>query len=179
MPDDLGRNSDRLNRTDSQLRCGGAGSGTGATTGVVVEGATGAGCAVCALPPPHWDVCDKKYVFDLSGPNGAALDATAACPARGSDTLMASLSAKEAADDAAFKTLTAQMAARNAKDAAAAQAAADADAAAKARGEAIGGFIGGLFGGGSAQTAQTAPVAPSTTTTVVAPVPVPAPPQHS
>src|SRR3569833_3004109 len=87
-------------------------------------------------PPPHWDVCDKKYVFDLSGPNGAARDATAACPARGSDVLMASLSAKEAADDAAFKTLTAQMADRNAKDAAAAQAAADADAAAKARGEA-------------------------------------------
>jgi len=129
--------------------------------------------------PPHWDVCDKKYVFDLSGPNGAALDATAACPARGSDVLMASLSAKEAADDAAFKALTAQMADRNAKDAAAAQAAADADAAAKARGEAIGGFIGGLFGGGSAQTAQPAPVAPSTTTTVVAPVPMPAPPQRS
>ena len=43
--------------------------------------------------PPRWDVCDKKYVFDLSGPNGAALDPTAACPARGNDVLMASLSA--------------------------------------------------------------------------------------
>src|ERR1700712_5741863 len=28
--------------------------------------------------PPHWDVFDKKYVFDLSGPNGAALDPAAA-----------------------------------------------------------------------------------------------------
>ena len=32
--------------------------------------------------PPSWDVCDKKYVFDLKGPDGAALDAGAACPAR-------------------------------------------------------------------------------------------------
>jgi murein L,D-transpeptidase YafK len=128
--------------------------------------------------PPHWDVCDKKYVFDLSGPNGAPLDPTAACPARGSDVLMASLTAKEAADDAAFKTLTAQMADRNAKEAAAAQSAADEDAAAKARGEAIGSFIGGLFGGGNAQTAQPAPTETSTTTTVVAPVPMPAPPQR-
>ena len=71
---------------------------------------------------------------------------------------MASLSAKEAADDAQFKSLTAQISDRNAKAAAEQQAAADADAAAKARGTAIGGFIGGLLGGGSAQTSQPAPV---------------------
>lgn len=120
--------------------------------------------------PPPWDVCDKKYVFNLSGPNGAALDAAAACPARGEDTLLASLTAKEAADDAQFKTLVAQIADRNAK-AAATQATADQEkAAAKARGEAIGGFFGGMFGGGNAQTAQPA----ASGSTVVAPTPMPA-----
>ncbi len=122
--------------------------------------------------PPSWDVCEKKYVFDLKGPDGKPLDAAAACPARSGDVLMASLGAKEAADNAEFKTLTAQMADRNARTAAEQQAQADADAAAKARGQVIGGFIGGLFGGGSAQTSQPAP---ATTTTVVAPVPMPAP----
>jgi len=121
--------------------------------------------------PPHWDVCDKKYVFDLSGPNGAALDAAAACPARGPDLLLASLTAKEAADDAQFKTLTAQMADRNAKAAAAAQADAEAQAAAKARGQAIGGFLSGIVGGGKAQAAQPTPAG---STTVVAPTPMPA-----
>src|SRR3569623_194298 len=119
--------------------------------------------------PPHWDVCDKKYVFDLSGPNGAALDAAAACPARGSDVLLASLTAKEAADDAQFKTLVGQITDRNAKTAAT-QAAADQEkAAAKARGQAIGGFFGGMFGGGNAQTAQPA----ASGSTVVAPTPMP------
>ena len=120
--------------------------------------------------PPHWDVCDKKYVFDLSGPNGAALDAAAACPARGPDLLLASLTAKEAADDAQFKTLSAQIADRNAKAAAATQADADAQAAAKSRGQAIGGFFSGMFGG----DAQTAQPAAKGTTTVVAPTPMPA-----
>lgn len=121
--------------------------------------------------PPSWDVCEKKYVFDLKGPTGEALDAQAACPARGADVLLASLSAKEAADDAQFKTLAQQMADRKAKDAAAEQAAADEKAAAKARGEAIGGFLGGILGGGDAQGAQPA----TGDTTVVAPTPMPAP----
>ncbi|HVY51674.1 MAG TPA: murein L,D-transpeptidase family protein [Devosia sp.] len=120
--------------------------------------------------PPSWDVCEKKYVFDLSGPDGAPLDPLGACPARGNDTLLASLTAKEAADDAQFKTLVAQIADRNAKAAAQAQAEADQKAAAKARGEAIGGFFSGLFGGGSA--GQTPPASGSS---VVAPTPMPAP----
>jgi murein L,D-transpeptidase YafK len=121
--------------------------------------------------PPSWDVCDKKYVCDLKGPDGAPLDATGACPARGADTLLAALSAKQAADDAQFKTLTAQIAERNAKSAADKQAAEAEKEAAKARGEAIGGFFSGMFGGGNAQTAQPAA---SGSTTIVAPTPMPA-----
>jgi hypothetical protein len=63
------------------------------------------------------------------------------------------------------------MADRNAKAAAAAQAQAAADEAAKARGQAIGGFLSGIIGGGNAKTAQPAPAG---STTVVAPVPMPA-----
>ena len=121
--------------------------------------------------PPHWDVCEKKYVFDLNGPDGTALDAAATCPARSGDGLEASLSAKEAADDAQFKTLTAQMADRTAKADAAAQAQAAADEAAKARGQAIGGFLSGIVGGGKAPAAQPAPAGAPT---VAAPVPMPA-----
>jgi len=120
--------------------------------------------------PPNWDVCDKKYVFELKGPNGEALDPAAACPARGADVLLASLTAKEAADDAQFKTLTAEIADRNAKAAAAQQTAEQEKAAEKARGQAVGGFLGGLFGGGNAQTAQPA----ASGSTVVAPPPMPA-----
>ena len=121
--------------------------------------------------PPSWDVCEKKYVFDLKGPTGEPLDPQAACPARGSDVLLASLSAKEAADDAQFKTLTQQIADRKAKDASAQQAAEAEKAAAKARGEAIGGFLGGIMGGGDAQGSQPA----TGSSTVVAPTPMPAP----
>jgi murein L,D-transpeptidase YafK len=121
--------------------------------------------------PPSWDVCEKKYVFDLNA-GGTPLDATAKCPARGSDVLMASLSAKEAADNALFKTLTQQIADRNSKTAAEKQAEADAEAAARARGQAIGGFVSGLFGNGNAQGAQPAA---SGGATVVAPTPMPAP----
>jgi murein L,D-transpeptidase YafK len=120
--------------------------------------------------PPNWDVCDKKYVFELKGPNGEALDPAAACPARGADVLLASLTAKEAADDAQFKTLTAEIADRNAKAAAAQQTAEQEKAAEKARGQVVGGFLGGLFGGGNAQTAQPA----ASGSTVVAPTPMPA-----
>ena len=120
--------------------------------------------------PPSWDVCEKKYVFDLKGPNGAPLDAAAACPARGQDTLLASLSAKEAADDAQFKALAAQIADRNAKAQQQVQAEDAEKAAAKARGEAIGGFFSGVFGGGNAQAAQPA----ASGSTEIAPTPMPA-----
>jgi murein L,D-transpeptidase YafK len=120
--------------------------------------------------PPSWDVCEKKYVFDLKSADGTPLDPQAVCPARGADVLLASLSAKEAADDAQFKTLAQQMADRKAKEAATQQAAADEKAAAKARGEAIGNFFSGMMGGGDAQAA------PATSgSTVVAPQPMPAP----
>jgi murein L,D-transpeptidase YafK len=119
--------------------------------------------------PPAWDVCEKKYVFDLNG-GSTPLDATAACPARGNDVLTASLSSKEAADNAQLKTLVQQIADRNAKTAAEKQAEADAEAAARARGQAFGGFVSGLLGNGNAQGAQ-----PAGTTTMVAPTPMPAP----
>ena len=121
--------------------------------------------------PPTWDVCDKKYVFNLTT-DGVALDATAACPARQGDTLMAALQAKESADDAQYKIEVAAINERDAKTAAQKQAELDAEAAAKARGQAIGGFISGLVGGGNAQTAAPAT---STSSTVVAPTPMPAP----
>jgi len=122
--------------------------------------------------PPAWDVCEKKYVFDLKPAGGTPLDAAAACPARTGDNLLAALSARQAADDAQFKTLVAANDSRLAKTEAEKQAEADAEAAAKARGQAIGGFFSGLFGGGSAQAA---PAAPAGSTDVVAPVPMPAP----
>ena len=53
--------------------------------------------------PPTWDVCDKKYVFNAVGPDGQPLDAKATCPALTTDPkLMAMLSAKQVADEAAF-----------------------------------------------------------------------------
>jgi murein L,D-transpeptidase YafK len=53
--------------------------------------------------PPNWDVCDRKYVFNSTGPGGAALNATASCPALTTDaTLRAELATKAAADDTAF-----------------------------------------------------------------------------
>jgi len=53
--------------------------------------------------PPSWDVCARKYVFNATGPNGQPLDATATCPSLKTDpTLMAELSSKESADNAAF-----------------------------------------------------------------------------
>jgi len=116
---------------------------------------------------PSWDVCERKYVFDLGGPNGAALDAAGACPARGSDPLLASLEARQVAENEQFKLAVAAIKEREAKAVAAAEMQAAADAAAKARGEAIGGFVSGLLSGG-AQAAE--PPAQST-----APTPAPAP----
>jgi len=117
--------------------------------------------------PPQWDVCEKKYVFALSGPGGAALDAQGACPARGDDPLLTALKARQAADTAQFETEVAAIDARAQKAAAEAAAAAAAQAAAKARGEAVGGFFSGLIGGG-AQAAETPAPEPT-------PTPAPAP----
>ncbi|HTJ58310.1 MAG TPA: murein L,D-transpeptidase family protein [Devosiaceae bacterium] len=55
--------------------------------------------------PPSWDVCDKKYVFNSTGPGGQPLDATAVCPALTTDpALKAELAGKAAADAAAMRT---------------------------------------------------------------------------
>jgi len=94
--------------------------------------------------PPSWDVCEKKYVFDVK--SEAPLEAAGSCPP-GAGTLTAALSAKQEADAAALAKEIAAAAERKAREAAAAKREADAEAAAKARGEAIGSFIGGLFGG--------------------------------
>jgi len=119
--------------------------------------------------PPSWDVCEKKYVFGLSSPDGTPLNAQATCPARGSDPLLAQLTSKESADDAAFKVEVAALADRDAKAAATKQAEADELAAEKARGAAIGGFISGVFGGQPASSSEEpAPTTP-------APTPMPAP----
>jgi murein L,D-transpeptidase YafK len=127
-----------------------------------------------AKVPPGWDVCEKKYVFDLKREDEQPLDAVAACPPRGNDPLLAALAAKQAADDAVYQTEVAAISDRELKKAADAQAEADAKAAAKARGEAVGGFVSGLFGGGQ-QTATTTPAPTQTTTPTPAPTPMPAP----
>ncbi|MEQ1770135.1 MAG: murein L,D-transpeptidase family protein [Devosia sp.] len=100
-----------------------------------------------AKTPPVWDVCEKKYVFDLKGTDGGVLDAAAACPARGSDPLLAALTARQASDNTIYVAEVAAIEKRKTTEAAAAQAQIDAEAAAKARGEAAGSFFGGLFGG--------------------------------
>ena len=123
--------------------------------------------------PPKVDVCDKKYVFDLSNPDGSALNATGACPARGSDPLAAQLAARQSADNSAYNVEVAQIEAQDAKLAADKQQAADTLATEKARGQSIGGFFSGIFGGGNAQGAAQPSSAPDTT--VVAPTPFPAP----
>ncbi len=96
--------------------------------------------------PVSWDVCNKEYVFDVSG--GTALDPLGSCPVTVAQNVPDSVKAKAAADDAAMAQEVANLANKAAKEAAAAQKLADEQAAAKARGEAIGSFIGGLFGGG-------------------------------
>jgi murein L,D-transpeptidase YafK len=121
--------------------------------------------------PPSWDVCDKKYVFELKSADGTPLDPVAACPARSGDPLLAALGAKQSADDAQYRVEVAAIADRAAKAEADKQALAAAEAAAKARGETIGGFFSGMFGGGEAQAAGSAPTGEAK----VAPVPLPAP----
>lgn len=131
--------------------------------------------------PPVWDVCDKRYVFNV--PTTTALDATAACPAFEADaTMVAALTAKQQSDAAAVaremsaiedrEAYEARIAAKAAEEA---ELAAAAEAAGKARGQAIGSFFSdigsSIFGGGDAPAATTAPkvVNPS----LVAPIPAP------
>ncbi|WP_299977922.1 murein L,D-transpeptidase family protein [Devosia sp. 66-22] len=126
-----------------------------------------------AKMPPSWDVCEKKYVFDLKREDGSPLEAAAACPPRSNDSLWMALQAKQAADDAVYKTEVAAISSREAKNAAAVQAEAEAKAAAKARGDAMGNFVGGLFGGGQPAPAETPTETPASGGG--APVPAPAP----
>jgi murein L,D-transpeptidase YafK len=132
--------------------------------------------------PPVWDVCDKRYVFNV--PTTTALDAVAACPAFEADsTMVAALAAKREADAAAIaRELTsiedrqeyeAAMAAKAAEEA---ERAAAAEAAGKARGEAIGSFFSNIgssiFGGGD--TPPPAAAAPKVVNpSLVAPIPAP------
>lgn len=122
-----------------------------------------------AKVPPAWDVCEKRYVFDVPRIGGEVIDAAGACPPgpRGSETLVAALSAKQAADNAAMQAALATLEARRAAEAAAAEKAAAEQAALKARGRSIGSFVGGLFGGGSQDAGVEKVVDPS----LVAPVP--------
>ena len=126
-----------------------------------------------AKVPASWDVCEKKYVFDLKREDDQPLDAVAACPPRGNDPLLAALIAKQAADDKLYQAEIAAIGNREAAKLAAAKAEADVKAAAKARGEAIGGAVTGLFGGGQ-QAAAPAP-APAESSDSAPPVPMAAP----
>jgi murein L,D-transpeptidase YafK len=120
-----------------------------------------------AKSPPSWDVCEKKYVFDLPRNGTQVLDAAGTCPiASSTDSMIAALSAKKASDDAAMQTEVASLAAKQAK--AEAEKAAAEQAALKARGESIGSFVGGLFGGG-----KDADVKKVVNPSLVAPVPAP------
>lgn len=121
--------------------------------------------------PPNWDVCEKKYVFELKNADGSALDAAAACPPRSNDPLLTALQAKQAADNEQYRIEVAAISDREAKAAAAAQADADTQAAAKARGEAVGGFFSGVFGGGQ----QPAPDAKTAATPATGPKAAPKP----
>ena len=125
-----------------------------------------------AKVPPAWDVCEKKYVFDLKREDETPLDAAAACPVRVNDPLLTALSAKQAADSQQYQIEVAAISDRQAKAAAAAEAEAAAKAAAKARGEAMGGLVSGLFGG-QAAAAEAAPAEPAPA--IVAPKPLPRP----
>jgi murein L,D-transpeptidase YafK len=121
--------------------------------------------------PPAWDVCEKKYVFELKSESGDPLDSEAACPVKGADALMTALQAKQAADDAQYSIEVAAINDRETKIAEAKAAEEREKAAARARGEAVGGFMSGFFGGGQTTAAEPAPA----TTAGPAPMPLPAP----
>ena len=123
-----------------------------------------------AKAPPVWDVCEKRYVFDVRREGAQVLEAASACPADagGSEMVVAALQKKQAADAAAMQTEIAALAAKEAKAKADAEKKAAEEAALKARGEAIGNFVGGLFGGG-----KDADVKKVIDPKLVAPVPAP------
>jgi murein L,D-transpeptidase YafK len=112
--------------------------------------------------PPSWDVCARKYVFDV--PEGMTLDAAGACPP-GAIVRTAALEARQSADAKAMQAAVASFAAKAAKAAAEAEQAASEKAAIAARGQAIGGLVSGVFGGGNASAAAPAGVE--------APIPMP------
>jgi murein L,D-transpeptidase YafK len=123
-----------------------------------------------ARTPPAWDVCEKRYVFGLPRESAQVLDAAGACPAPpSSDTMIAALTKKKAADEAAMAIEVAALEAKAAADAAAAERAAAEQAAVKARGEAIGDFVGSIFGGGKTDAEVEKVVDP----TLIAPIPAP------
>lgn len=122
-----------------------------------------------AKQPPVWDVCEKRYVFDVRREGAQVLEASGACPAvSGSDTMVAALAKKQAADAAAMDAEIASLKDKEARAKAEAEKKAADEAAAKARGEAIGSFVGGLFGGGKDEDVEKV-VDPD----LVAPVPAP------
>ena len=117
--------------------------------------------------PPSWDVCNKEYVFDV--PRTAVLEASAACPAEVTKApMIAGLSEKAAADEAAMATEVASLSAKTAAEKAAADKKAAEEAAIKARGESIGNFVGDIFGAG-----KDADVTKQMYPKLVAPVPAP------
>ena len=92
--------------------------------------------------PPNWDVCEKRYVFNVNA--GGPLDAAGACPGGTKDPVLV---ASQQADEARFSAAVADLSVKEARDAAEARKAADEQDAIRARGNAIGGFVSGLFGG--------------------------------
>jgi murein L,D-transpeptidase YafK len=118
--------------------------------------------------PPFWDVCEKRYVFGPARESAQVLEAAGACPApSSSDTMIAALTKKQAADDAAVVTEVAALEAKAAAEAEAAAKEAARQAELEARGEAIGSFVGSIFGGGGE------PVEKVIDPNLVAPIPAP------
>lgn len=121
-----------------------------------------------AKAPPAWDVCEKRYTFDVAG--AQSLSAAGTCPGRrADDSLVAALTKKQAADNAVLATEVASLTAKKAKADAEAEKKAAEEAALKARGEAIGNFVGGLVGGGEQKPASGGTIDPKQ----VAPIPAP------
>jgi murein L,D-transpeptidase YafK len=123
-----------------------------------------------ARTPPGWDVCEKRYVFGPPRESAQALEAAGTCPAPSpSDTMLAVLAKKQAADQAAMVTEVAALEAKAAAEAEAAQKAAAEQAALEARGDAIGDFVGSIFGGGNKDAGIQKIIDPN----LVAPIPAP------
>lgn len=73
--------------------------------------------------PPKVDVCGKRYVFNSVAENGAALNASAACPALSvPDAIRVAVAAKAARDDSKIAVLTAKFDSEKQREVAAAPA---------------------------------------------------------